>query len=199
MSGNKIEEIGGSSRGMYICNTADISELSEIAGEGLRSLRRWVDMPANVFVSYDHDDEKQVGGFKALKSNPNHPLDFHDRSLKEPVKDRSGKPIKYPPSDPRSKPVRDEIRTKFEKCSKLVVLIGDDTHKSEWVEWEINSFFEMKKELSGEKTWKRIRGMTLKGSDNAIIPKALYGGRSTQWLAWDPEALDRWLDQDPSA
>jgi hypothetical protein len=156
-------------------------------------------MPANVFVSYDHDDEKQVAGFKALTSNPNHPLDFHDHSLKEPVTDSSGKPIKFSPSDSRSKPVRDEISAKFEKCSKLVVLIGDSTHRSEWVNWEIDTFFDMKYKLSQEKAWKRIRGMTLKGSDNASIPKALLSGRSTQWLAWDPDALDRWLDQDPGA
>ena len=155
-------------------------------------------MPANVFVSFDHDDQKQVGGFKLLKSNPNHPLEFHDHSLKEPVLDRSGKPIKYPPSDARSKPVRDEITKKFERASKLVVLIGDGTHRSEWVEWEINTFYEMKKKISGEKTWKRIRGMTLKGSDNATIPSAL-GGQSTKAMAWDPEALDKWLDLDPDA
>lgn len=125
-------------------------------------------------------------------------MDFHDHSLKEPVTGPSGKPIKYPPSDSRSKPVRDEIRAKFEKCSKLVVLIGDDTSKSAWVTWEINTFFGMKHPLSGENTWKRIRGMTLKGSDNATIPKALID-QSTKCLAWDPEALDKWLDLDPSA
>lgn len=155
-------------------------------------------MAANVFVSYDHDDQNQVGGFKGLKENPKHPLDFHDHSLKEPVTDRSGKPIKYPPSDSRSKPVRDEIKKKFANASKLVVLIGDDTHKSEWVEWEIDSFFKMKKDLSGDKTWKRIRGMTLKDSDNATTPSAL-GDQSTKVMAWDPEALDEWLYQDPDA
>ena len=155
-------------------------------------------MAANVFVSYDHDDQKQVGGFKLLKNNPKHPLDFQDHSLKEPVTDRSGKPIKYPPSDSRSKPVRDEIKRKFGNASKLVVLIGDDTHNSDWVEWEIDTFIEMKTPLSGEKTWKRIRGMTLKGSDNATIPSAL-GGQSTKVMTWDPEALDKWLDQDPDA
>jgi len=56
----------------------------------------------------------------------------------------------------------------------------------------------MKKEISGEKTWKRIRGMTLKGSENATIPSAL-GNRSTKVMAWDPEALDKWLDLDPDA
>ncbi len=156
-------------------------------------------MPANAFISFDHDDQQQVAGFKLLKNSPKHPLDFQDHSLKDAVRDRSGKPIKYPPSDPRSKPVRDEIKRKFDCASKLVVLIGDNTHNSDWVEWEINTFYGIKEKLSGENTWKRIRGMTLKGSDEATIPNALYNGRSTQWLAWNPEALDKWLDTDHDA
>jgi hypothetical protein len=155
-------------------------------------------MAANIFVSYDHDDQKQVGAFRLLKHNPNHPLDFYDHSLKDPVLGPSGKPIKYPPSDSRSKPVRDVIKKKFDRASKLVVLIGDDTHTSEWVEWEINTFYEMKEEISGDNTWKRIRGMTLKGSSDAAIPAAL-GDRSTKVLVWDPEALDKWLDRDADA
>jgi len=154
-------------------------------------------MPANVFVSYDHDDQNQVNGFKSLIQNPNHPLDMHDRSLKEPVTDRIGKPLRYPPSDPRSKPVRDEIINKFNSASKLVVLIGDDTYKSDWVTWEINTFYQIKDQLHGD-TWKRIRGMMLKGSDSAIPPTALMNGRSTQPLKWDPETMDKWLDADPN-
>jgi len=155
-------------------------------------------VPTNVFVSFDHDDQQQVAGFRLLKNNPKHPLDFQDHSLKDPVRDRSGKPIKYPPSDPRSKPVRDEIKRKFERASKLVVLIGDSTHDSAWVEWEINTFHEMKKKVSGENTWKRIRGMKLKGSGNATLPKALVG-QSTEHLVWDPDGLDEWVDKNPDA
>ncbi len=110
----------------------------------------------------------------------------------------SGKPLKYPPSDARSKPVRDAIKKKFERASKLVVLIGDDTHTSAWVDWEINTFFNLKEENSGDNTWKRIRGMKLKASDQAKVPSAL-GGRSTKVLEWDPETLDKWLDLDPDA
>jgi len=155
-------------------------------------------MSANVFVSFDHDDQRQVGAFKLVKNNPNHPLDFHDHSLKEPVLGLGGKPIKYPPTDARSKPVRDAIEKKFERASKLIVLIGDNTHESAWVDWEVKTFYTMKEEISGDKTWKRIRGMTLKGFDNAAVPNAL-ANRSTKVLAWDPEALDRWLDLDPDA
>jgi len=72
----------------------------------------------------------------------------------------------------------------------------DNTHNSAWVDWDINTFYGMKEPVSGANTWKRIRGMTLKGSEQATVPRALYNGRSTQWLAWDPEALDKWLDID---
>jgi hypothetical protein len=155
-------------------------------------------MAANVFVSYDHDDQRQVGAFKLLKHNPNHPLDFQDHSLKDAILGSSGKPLTYPPTDARSKPVRDAIKKKFERASKLVVLIGADTHNSDWVDWEIKTFHTMKEDISGDKTWKRIRGMNLKGSDGATVPTAL-GGRSTKVLAWDPETLDKWLDLDPDA
>lgn len=151
-------------------------------------------MPSNVFISYDHDDSKQVEGFKSLVDNPNHPLAFHDHSLKEPVKDKHGNVIKVPPSDPRADPIKEEIRKKFEESSRLVVLIGDKTHDSEWVEWEIETFYEMKKKVSGDKTWKRLRGMRLKGSERAETPRALLDGKSTQPMDWDPKKLDEWLD-----
>jgi hypothetical protein len=107
-------------------------------------------MASNVFVSFDHDDQRQVGGFKLLKNNPNHPLEFQDHSLKDAVRDRSGKPIKYPLSNPRSKPVLDAILAKFDCASKLVVLIGDDTHASACVDWEINAFYAQTAALEGE-------------------------------------------------
>jgi len=150
----------------------------------------------NIFISFDHNDTAQVNGFKLIKSNSNHPLDFRDHSLKEPVTNRYGKPIVYSPTDPRSAPVRREIISKFENASKLVVLIGSNTYDSEWVNWEIKRFYSMKYKLSGGNTWKRIRGMRLKGNMYATIPAAL-GGRSTQVMNWDPKALDNWLAQDP--
>lgn len=102
-------------------------------------------MPTNVFVSFDHDDQLQVQGLKLLKHNPNHPLEFRDHSLKEPVVNRAGKPITYSLSDDRSKPVRDEIKRKFENASKLVVLIGSNSHESEWIDWGDQDIFQYEK------------------------------------------------------
>ena len=155
-------------------------------------------MPKNVFVSFDHEDAKEVGGFRSLLKNPDHPLDFHDHSLRVPVTDRSGRAVKYPPSDPRSERVREEIKSKFEKCSKLVVLVGENTWESEWVAWEVNTFFKMKQPLSGRNTWRRIRGMRLKDQGQSRVPPSL-GGQSTECLNWDPEVLDNWIDVDPDA
>jgi hypothetical protein len=95
--------------------------------------------------------------------------------------DWSGKPIIFSPTDPRSKPVRTAIQEKFSKVSKMIVLTGDNTWQSDWVQWEINTIYNMKSQLPGE-TWKRIRGMKLKDSENAIIPSALMNRRSTMYL-----------------
>lgn len=150
-------------------------------------------MPANIFISFDHDDAAQVNGFRGLIENPNHPLDAYDRSLTEPVVDERGRPIKVRPGDPRAAPVKREIRRRFDRCSRLVVLVGNDTHTSEWVDWEIRAFYDMKYPLSGDRTWKRIRGMWLKGAYGGL-PDALTD-RSTRALEWDPITLDRWLDE----
>ena len=150
-------------------------------------------MPVNIFISYDHDDAAQVGGFKGLIKNPNHDLDAHDHSLPEAVVDpKTAKAIKVPPSDPRAEPVKKEILRRFRNCSRLVVLIGDDTHSSLWVAWEIEQFHKLK-DTSEQDAALRIRGMRLKGSKGGD-PAALKG-RSQPTLAWDPAALDAWLDE----
>jgi hypothetical protein len=84
---------------------------------------------------------------------------------------------------------------KFENASRLVVLIGTDTHQSAWVKWEVETFYKIKEKIDGQSTWKRIRGMFLKDRENARLPASL-AGRSTQPLKWDPEALEAWIKKD---
>ncbi len=150
-------------------------------------------MPVNVFVSFVHEDQKQMESFRALAKNPNHKLVFQDRSLKEPVIDRAGNPLPYPPHDRRSRPVRKEIEGLLDKASRMVILVGNSTHKSYWVNWEIRRFYEIKKLLPG-KTRKRIRAIKLKGCENSNLPKALKS-LSVQIMNWNPTALNKWLDE----
>ena len=149
-------------------------------------------MPANVFVSYDHIDQDRVNGFISLISNPNHALSFHDWSLKDPIVDRIKKPLPYSPSDIRSKPVKNEVNRLFEKASRMVVLIGDYTHASEWVNWEIQAFFDNKAKLLGT-TQNRIRALRFKGYENANLPPNL-ASRSGGTINWDLEELLEWLN-----
>ena len=149
-------------------------------------------MPSNVFVSYDHFDQDKVNGFISLISNPNHSLSFHDWSLKDPIVDKIKKPLPYPPSDPRSKPVKKEIKRLFEKASRMVILVGEYTHKSEWVNWEIQTFYDNKLKLPGT-SQNRIRALRFKGYENAILPPNLKT-RSGGTINWDLEKLSEWLN-----
>lgn len=152
-------------------------------------------MAVVVYVSFDHDDQKQVDSFNLFKKNSKHLLDFHDHYFKELSTAGEEKFIKCQLNDNHSKLVREEILKKFEKCSKLVVLIGDTTHKNNWVEWEVNNFYKKKESLFSGKAWKSIRGVSLEGFDKAIKPKALEC-RSMSVLAWDLEVLDKWIEED---
>ena len=97
-----------------------------------------------VFISYDHDDQQWLDTVRSLNSNPNSDLEFIDGSLMYPIKNEHGHVIRRPPSDPRSEPVKNEITKLLVQASKLLVLIGRDTHSSEWVKFEIETFISLK-------------------------------------------------------
>ncbi|MDD5566331.1 MAG: TIR domain-containing protein [Candidatus Omnitrophica bacterium] len=151
-------------------------------------------MAINVFASFYHADQKQVDAFDLLKDKSKHAFETHDHSCKEILPDGSEKLIICQMNDSRSKSVREEIIKKIEHCSKLVVLIGNETYLDAWVEWEINNFYKMKDALFPGNAWKMIRGMFLEGSEKMPIPKALEC-RSTKSLAWDIEALEQWIEE----
>ena len=104
-------------------------------------------MPVNVFLSYDFNDNQQAMSLRTLLADPNHPIEFHDRSPQAPVVGRRGKPLAFPPEDPSAAPVRREIIRKFNQSTRLIVLVGEYTYQSKWVKWEIVNFFEKKKRL----------------------------------------------------
>lgn len=153
-------------------------------------------MPTNLFISFVQEDIQQLRSFRALANNPEHELEFHDRSELNPVKDKAGTPLPYPPNDKRAAPVREELKRLLKKATKMVVLVGETTHKSQWVNWEIRTFFDNKKNYP-EKTKTRLRAMRLKGSHNAILPKAVHDLRIPA-IDWDPNALFSWLITNPT-
>jgi len=133
---------------------------------------------------------------RALAKNPEHELEFHDRSELEPVRDRAGTPLPYPPNDHRAKPVREGLKRLFDKATKMVIILGKSTHESQWINWEIRTFYDRKKKYSG-KIKKRIRAMKLKGCHDAIIPKAIHD-LYIPVMNWDLKAFYSWLITNPT-
>lgn len=153
-------------------------------------------MPTNLFISFAQGDREQLDSLRALAKNPEHKLEFHDRSESEPVRDRAGAPLPYPPNDHRAEKVREELKRLFDKATKMVVIVGESTHESQWVDWEVRTFYDRKKKYPG-KTKNRIRAMKLKGCHDAILPKAIQD-LSIPAMNWDLKTFYSWLIINPT-
>lgn len=149
-------------------------------------------MTSHVYLSLDHQDAAQRRSFAELVAHDPHRFEAHDRHHADPLLDARGRRVWLTPTDRRSEPLREELRARFARCARLVVLIGPTTVEHPWVDWEIKTFFAMKHATAGARTWKHVRGLRLRGYRGAE-PAAL-AGRATVTLDWSPAALTRWLD-----
>ena len=82
-------------------------------------------MARRVFMSYQHRDHGRATGFNLMRQSPNVAADFSVRHLLKPVDSTNDGYIGT------------KIREQLGGTSATVVLIGKDTHKSDWVAKEI--------------------------------------------------------------
>jgi len=136
-----------------------------------------------VFVSYDHDDRNAKRDVESVSSNNNNTASFHDNSLIEPIYNSNGHVNRRMPSDPASENIRKTIKNKLEESSKLLVLIGRDTHSSEWVKWEIETFKSIKNNPD-------ILYMRIKGDYFSNLPKSVHDYSVKDW---NMSELSSWL------
>lgn len=125
-----------------------------------------------VFLSFAAGDRAQVNGLRLLKDNPSFELGFYDESVVVAINSRDADYIK--------RCIRDKIR----RCTVTVCLIGETTHESEWVDWELRTSAD---------EGNRIIVMALKGIDRAILP-AYVKEQGLTFHAWDPERLGRLIN-----
>ncbi len=137
----------------------------------------------SVFISYDHDDQEHLHTIKSIRLNPSNPIEFIDRSLKEPILNDYGHINRRQPGDSASLPVRSEIEKLLTQSSKLLVLVGRDTHSSEWVKWEIECFTRLKRNGS-------ILLMRVPSNSSAGAP---LGSRHLDIQDWSSIKLTEWL------
>jgi hypothetical protein len=82
-------------------------------------------MGRRIFISYQHSDQMKAKGFNLLQWNKNVDLEFVGRHLLDPV-DSNNEPY-----------IKQKILEQIKGSSVTIVLVGNETHKSEWVKWEI--------------------------------------------------------------
>ncbi len=120
-----------------------------------------------VFSSFAHEDLAQVNGLRGLMQNPNHELEAYDESVREAIHSKNAGYIKQ------------RIGEKIKRSSVTLCLISATTHKSGWVEWELEE---------SARQGKTIIAMALKGVNHATAPK-LIRERNIKFHGWDPSRL----------
>lgn len=123
----------------------------------------------NLFVSHKGEDEAKIESFKKLMEKRGY--DFRDSSIKE--------------SEPNRAHNEEYIKNNYlapsiKWAGTVVVLIGNNTHKSDWVNWEIEYAY---------RQGKRIIGVYLPGETGAQLPQALKDiGDSC--VSWNADKID---------
>lgn len=127
-----------------------------------------------IFISYEGSDRKKAKGFRLLRWNKNVDVEFQDRHLLDPVDSKDPSYIKRC------------IGEQIKGTSVTVVLVGEDTAESDWVEWEI------------KKSLENGNGLLAIKIDDSIpdenIPDAVVenGG---EVIDWNPEEFDEAIER----
>lgn len=119
----------------------------------------------NIFVSHYHTHAERIEDLKSL-------LDKHGMTMK----DSSIYENKNPNNAHNEEYIKSIIRPQIDWAGTEIVLIGKNTSKSEYVNWEI--------EYAARKG-KRIVGVYLPGESDSELPEALkkYGNSLQKWNA----------------
>jgi hypothetical protein len=118
--------MGGSgyvSGGGFYGGAKNVKQLEDVAKE---ELQKETSPPRRkVFVSFRHTDKRMIDFLRGQAKNEGSELDFIDMSLKVPFNSENAEYIKR------------GIRARIDQSSVTLVAVSEDTHKSEWVNWEV--------------------------------------------------------------
>jgi hypothetical protein len=122
----------------------------------------------HLFISHHHKDDAEVSKLTNLLIGKG--IDVRNSSVR--MKPENQRRMEEKRVDP--KVIERILSMKISWASTVIVLIGKDTHKRSWVDWEINKANEQ---------GKRIIGVYLRGGTEADIPKSLedFGSAIVGW------------------
>ena len=132
----------------------------------------------HVFVSHHHADDAEVDKFSDLLRRQGY--DIRNSSIRaKPANQR-----RLERGEVKDETIRRLLRMKISWASRVVVLIGKDTHTRPWVNWEIEQ---------ANKQGKRIVGVYIRGGTDADKPAALEQYASAI-VGWNSDSIMAAID-----
>lgn len=122
-----------------------------------------------VYLSFTPEDSPKVNNLLSLLRSPDYDLDFYEVSLDIDFDAEGAEAIKH------------SLGEKIVKCDIAVCLISENTHKSKWVDCQLQ-----KNRNKGNK----IIAMALKGTVDAVLP-AVVKEENLKFYPWDPQRLKK--------
>ncbi|HEY2033209.1 MAG TPA: TIR domain-containing protein [Rhizomicrobium sp.] len=125
-----------------------------------------------IFISYDHENDARYKNLlHAWNKHNDFDLQIYNGSLHIAINSQNAAYVKS------------QIRPMITWCSYLLCLIGEDTHKSAWIDWEINTAVENDKRL-----------IAVKITKDCISPPAIMNRGATWALSFNYEAIKKAID-----
>lgn len=125
-----------------------------------------------VFVSFHYENDRNYKNLlQAWNLNPNFEFGMNDQSISTPINSNEASRIKA------------WITKKMNGSKYILVIVGKDTYKSEWVNWEIEKAHELGLNIVAVKIDKSYQ-----------TPSALYGKNATWAMSYKQDSIIRALN-----
>lgn len=133
------------------------------------------DITKNVFISHHHKDDASVDGITAMVAGKGYKL----RNSSIRVKPENQKRLDQKKVSDQT--IKRLLRMKMRWASQVIVIIGKETHKRPWVNWEIETAFKLGKPVIG------VYENGLKGE--VEIPESLKDKYAASIVGWRADAI----------
>ena len=147
------------------------SDLAQLESKAKKTLRDAAGDP-HIFISFSHEDLKEINLLRGQAKNDNNDLEFDDYSVKEPFNSENADYI------------RKKIREKIERISVAVVYLTKNSASSDWVNWEIQESI---------RQGKGVVGMYKGDAPPSTLPKA-FSENGCKLVKWSHEELSKAID-----
>jgi hypothetical protein len=166
--------MGGSGSPTSYVKPTDVDKLEDIARREIEIKKEKTELPRRrVFISFYNEDLDLVNLFRGQAKNENSDLDFIDFSVTVPYNSENAEYVKR------------GIRQRIDQTSVTVVIIGEKTYQSEWVDWEIRESI---------RRGKGVVAIRSTDDPSLVIPQALIDHGITP-IPWNHKLINEAINE----